>query len=195
MPAVSCTRKRVPCQVRSTAMASRVMPASGPVSRRSSPSSRLISVDLPELGRPTTAMRIGARFCGARRRPRLRRSLPVLPVALRQRRAQRVVEIDQALRRARPRSRPARRDRARRLRSMPACAARPSLLLATRITGLPARAHQIGEGAVGRHQPGARVDHEQHRVGRRDRRVGLRLHAAGRGSPARPPRGRRCRSP
>ena len=34
----------------STAMASRVMPASGPVSRRSSPSRRLISVDLPTFG-------------------------------------------------------------------------------------------------------------------------------------------------
>ncbi len=48
-----------PCQSRSTAMVSRVMPASGPVSSRSSPSSRLISVDLPEFGRPTTATRIG----------------------------------------------------------------------------------------------------------------------------------------
>ncbi len=33
-------------------MVSRVMPASGPVSRRSSPSRRLISVDLPTFGRP-----------------------------------------------------------------------------------------------------------------------------------------------
>ena len=44
---------------RSTAIASRVIPASGPVTSRSSPSSRLISVDLPVFGRPTTAMRIG----------------------------------------------------------------------------------------------------------------------------------------
>ena len=35
------------------------MPASEPVSRRSSPKSRLISVDLPAFGRPITAMRIG----------------------------------------------------------------------------------------------------------------------------------------
>ena len=36
-------------------MASRVMPGSGPVSTRSSPTSPLISVDLPALGRPTMA--------------------------------------------------------------------------------------------------------------------------------------------
>ena len=42
------------------AMASRVMPASGPVSTRSSPSSALTSVDLPALGWPMMASSQGA---------------------------------------------------------------------------------------------------------------------------------------
>ena len=41
-----------PRQTRSTLIASRVSPASGPTSRRSSPRMRLSSVDLPALGRP-----------------------------------------------------------------------------------------------------------------------------------------------
>ena len=40
-------------------------------------------------------------------------------------------------------------------------------------------AHEIGEGAIDRRQPGARVDQEQDRIGLRDRGLGLRLHAAG----------------
>ena len=40
-------------------MLSRVMPASGPVRSRSSPRTRLISVDLPALGRPMIATRSG----------------------------------------------------------------------------------------------------------------------------------------
>ena len=61
MPAVSISRisrlspSRGSVQSQSIAMESRVMPASGPVSRRSSPSRRLISVDLPAFGRPTIA--------------------------------------------------------------------------------------------------------------------------------------------
>ena len=69
-------------------MASRVVPASGAVSRRSSPISRLISVDLPAFGRPTMATRIGWA------RPVRRR--PILGGILRQRCAQRIVEIGQA---------------------------------------------------------------------------------------------------
>jgi hypothetical protein len=42
------------------AIRSRVIPASGPVSRRSSPNSALISVDLPAFGRPTIASLSGA---------------------------------------------------------------------------------------------------------------------------------------
>ena len=61
MPAVSISRISRSSPLRgsrhsqSTAIESRVIPASGPVSSRSSPSMRLISVDLPALGRPTMA--------------------------------------------------------------------------------------------------------------------------------------------
>mgnify|MGYP003408486660 CR=1 FL=1 len=48
-------------RVDTVAIESRVMPASGPVSSRSSPSSRLMSVDLPALGRPTMASLNGPR--------------------------------------------------------------------------------------------------------------------------------------
>ncbi len=61
MPAVSTRRYGWSRHVNGTSMASRVMPASGPVKRRSSPIRLLISVDLPIFGRPTTAMRIGSR--------------------------------------------------------------------------------------------------------------------------------------
>jgi hypothetical protein len=56
MPAVSKIRTGVPSQSRATEIASRVIPASGPVSSRSSPSMALTRVDLPALGRPTTAI-------------------------------------------------------------------------------------------------------------------------------------------
>ncbi len=55
-PAVSTSRTGRPSQSQSTEIASRVMPASGPVSRRSSPISWLTSVDLPAFGRPTMAI-------------------------------------------------------------------------------------------------------------------------------------------
>jgi hypothetical protein len=58
-PAVSTSRTLRPPQSQSTEMESRVMPASGPVSRRCSPIRRLIRVDLPALGRPTMAILIG----------------------------------------------------------------------------------------------------------------------------------------
>ncbi len=44
---------------------------------------------------------------------------------------------------------------------------------------LAGAAHQFGEGAVVGDRPRARVDHEEHRVGLRDRRLGLGAHAAG----------------
>ncbi len=59
IPAVSTRRTGRPFHSHSTRMASRVMPASGPVSTRSSPTSRLSSVDLPTLGRPTMASSSG----------------------------------------------------------------------------------------------------------------------------------------
>ena len=55
IPAVSIRRIGRPPQRHSIAIASRVMPGSGPVSTRSSPTRRLTSVDLPTFGRPTIA--------------------------------------------------------------------------------------------------------------------------------------------
>ena len=65
MPAVSISRtgRGSPfgsCHSQSTAIESRVIPASGPVIIRSSPSMRLMSVDLPAFGRPTMASFSGA---------------------------------------------------------------------------------------------------------------------------------------
>ena len=59
MPAVSTSRIGRPRHCHSTRIESRVMPASGPVSTRSSPTRRLSSVDLPTLGRPTMVSSIG----------------------------------------------------------------------------------------------------------------------------------------
>ena len=162
-------------------MASRVMPASGPVSSRSSPSSRLISVDLPELGRPTTAMRIGLgglasspplspSASAGSRRPRARSHRAAPRAAPRRDR--------RGPRRARRRSRSARPGRARKPRARRPRAALPSHLLATRIAGLPDRRTRSAKRAIGRQRARARVDQEQDRVGARDRGLGLLLHAA-----------------
>ena len=63
MPAVSKRRtfhsRSGAAHFHSIEMESRVIPASGPVSRRSSPMIRLTSVDLPAFGRPTIATRKG----------------------------------------------------------------------------------------------------------------------------------------
>ena len=56
MPAVSYNRMVRPFQSQSTDIESRVMPASGPVSSRSSPIIRLISVDFPDPDGPTKAI-------------------------------------------------------------------------------------------------------------------------------------------
>ncbi len=58
-PAVSNSLMLRPRHSQSTEIESRVIPASGPVRRRSSPSMVLIIVDLPAFGRPTMAMRSG----------------------------------------------------------------------------------------------------------------------------------------
>ena len=153
-------------------MASRVMPASGPVNSRSSPSRRLISVDLPVLGRPTTAMRIGC--CSGRGGRRLvgrrgsRRRLG-------QCRAQRVVEVGQALAMlGADRDRLAEAERIGFERARFAGAA--FALIGDQDRGLARLAHQIGESAIGRRRAGARIDQKQHRIRLRDRRRRLRLH-------------------
>ena len=120
----------------STVMVSRVMPASGPVSRRSSPSRRLISVDLPDIG--AADHRDADRAVGV---ARLRSRVLVFGRArgvLGQRGADRVVEIGQALAvLGRDRDRIAEAERI----GLGGAALRraPSLLLATTITGLPVR--------------------------------------------------------
>ncbi len=188
MPAVSWIRSCRPCQSRSTAIASRVMPASGPVNSRSSPSRRLISVDLPVLGRPTMAMRIGlrARFGIGRcivlgRRGRLG-----------QRRAQRVVKIGQALAvLGADRDRVAEPERkgfeyARR-------AGAALALIGDQDCGLARFAHQIGKGAVGGDRAGARIDDKEHGVGLRDRPPLSASASVPRGCRARRLQGRRYR--
>ena len=66
IPAVSKIRVGTPPQSKVKEMASRVIPASGPVNRRSSPIILLISVDFPAFGRPMTATCRG--FCKVGRR-------------------------------------------------------------------------------------------------------------------------------
>ena len=58
-PAVSISSKRRPWCSKGTWIASRVVPGWSKATNRSSPSQVLISVDLPTLGRPATASRIG----------------------------------------------------------------------------------------------------------------------------------------
>ena len=153
-------------------MASRVMPASGPVNSRSSPSRRLISVDLPVLGRPTMAMRIG----GCSETATTASSGSPLGRRLGQRRAQRIVKIGQALAML-----GADRDRfaeAERIGFERARSAGPALALVgdqdRRLAGL---AHEIGKGAILRRRAGARIDKKKHRIGLRDRGRRLRLHS------------------
>ena len=95
-----------------------------------------------------------------------------------QRRAQRVVEIGQPLAVLGGDRRPARRARAHRLRARP-LAGPAFALVGDDDRGLARPAHQIGEGAVGRRRAGAGIDQEEDRIGLRDRRLGLRPHAAG----------------
>ena len=112
-------------------MASRVVPASGAVSRRSSPISRLTSVDLPAFGPPDD---------GDADRMRARRAWPTPRSAPRCVRA-----APRAARRrdrpgprcARRKSPPGRRGRARRRRAGPPRRRCPSILLAISTAGLP----------------------------------------------------------
>jgi len=54
----------------------------------------------------------------------------------------------------------------------------PLTLIGDEDRGFPGSAHQIGECAVDRSGPGARIDEKKDRVGVRNRGFGLRLHAA-----------------
>ena len=61
----------------------------------------------------------------------------------------------------------------------PGSAARPSHLLAARITGLPDAAHQFGEDLVGGDDARPRIDQENDEVGLLDGGHGLLAHAGG----------------
>ena len=123
-------------------MASRVVPASGAVSSRSSPISRLTSVDLPAFGPPDNgdADRMRAAIGSAAA------SICCRGV-LRQCRAQRVVEIGQALVVL-----GGNRDRIAEAERIgfepPASPAVPSILLAISTAGLPDLRDELGEDAV-----------------------------------------------
>ena len=147
------------CHSQSIAIESRVIPASGPVISRSSPSMRLIRVDLPAFGRPTIASLSG--------RARARPPLPRRPLVL--------VALDDAAaapRTGRPCPRHARREIAigsprpsDQASSTPVSPARPSALLATRIDRRRRAAQPAGDLLVERRHAGARVDQEQRDIG------------------------------
>ena len=69
IPAVSKIRIGTPSHVTGREIASRVIPASGPVSNRSSPKIWLMRVDLPALGRPITAICKGRSSVNSRSPP------------------------------------------------------------------------------------------------------------------------------
>ena len=87
IPAVSISTNASPSRSQGTRMLSRVVPGSSDVIKRFAPISRLISVDLPTLGRPITATRGPSRACAglariARVAERLEQALEQLVDAL-----------------------------------------------------------------------------------------------------------------
>ena len=181
-PAVSKMRIGRSFHAKSVATASRVRPGSGPVIMRSSPSSALTSVDLPELGRPTMAMRIG---CDLAAHLLLGCAAGVVrALALRlqgQGGEDRFAQVADALavlggdgnRLAEPQLE----------RLVEAVGAGPSLALVgdqyDRPAGLP---HRARESRIGRHHSIARIEQEQHCVGLGNGRLALRAHARGDGA-------------
>ena len=180
---------------------SRVMPGSGPVSSRSSPRMRLSSVDLPALGRPSTAMRsgfVGSSSLPSSSSPRTSGFAVVLLVRIESGGGRQGVDAARhrarrGPRRARRKRRSGRRGRGRRRRRRRRARARPSALLATRMIGLPARRTAAAKWRSVGGDPGAGVDEEEDRVAVGERGLGLRAHAARRASPRRLPRAPPCR--
>ena len=168
-------RKSRPCHSISTAMELRVVPASALVSSRSSPSRRLISVDLPALGRPTIATRIGrgvSHLARSPRRPRTLRPRRRAPASA----AQRVVEIAEPLAMlGRDLDRLA---QTQRVASCAGCAVLPSPLLATRTTGLLARRAKSAKAWSFGVRP-ARASITNINARPPDRGFGLLLHSPG----------------
>ena len=108
---------------------------------------------------------------------RLARSPPAAPRAARRR-------DRTGPRRARPRSPPARRARAHRPRAGRPRRLCPRSCWRRRSPACPDLRIRSANTPVVRHQAGARIDQEEHRVGLRDRRLGLRRPCGRRGSPA-----------
>ena len=168
MPAVSIRRILRPRHCHSTRIESRVMPASGPVSIRSSPTRRLSRVDLPTLGRPTIASIIGRLAASAASASSTCSTSHVRGVLLVRHRldvlAERLVQIAQALGMlGRDRDRLA---EAQAMRFGQAVLAGAALALVGDQDHLGgALAQPVGEALVERQDAGARVDQEQHDVG------------------------------
>ena len=169
-------------------MASRVIPASGPVSSRSSPRMALTSVDLPAFGRPTTAIWIG-RPAGSAAPSPSSSTLSSIVVDLdldhlgrvgerrrhRLERAQQIVHADAVLGRERHRLAEAE------LPGLEQPGLRRAALGLVGDEDHPPRplAQQLGERAVDRGDAGAGVDQEQADVGGVHRPLGQRPHPAG----------------
>ena len=146
------------------------MPASGPVSRRSSPIMRLMSVDLPAVRAPDDRDLSG---------------LPSLALILLAPRPLRPEIGQEQRRRARPMPSPCSAENGTGSpspkREGVVGAGRPGAALG--LVGdehhrLAGAAHELGEGPVGGQHAGARVDHEEDDVGLGDRRLGLRRACA-----------------
>ncbi|MHC2559097.1 hypothetical protein ACVIVD_001091 [Bradyrhizobium liaoningense] len=138
----------------------------------------MISVDLPALGRPTMATRIGRVAASSSRERRIVLAVVVLVDGLRHQLGQRVIELAHALAML-----------GRNLDGI-AEAERKGLhragiaMLALALVGdqqhrLVGLAGEIGEGAIGGRETNAGIDDEEQRVGLRDRGFGLLLHARG----------------
>ena len=186
MPAVSKSLTFRLRHSQSTEMVSRVMPASGPVSSRSSPIMRLTSVDLPAFGRPMMVTRSGrCRSIGMPppRAPRggehpPRRSSSSSSGSSGMNGAERLEQIGRALAMlGRERHGIAEAERVG-LDDAALCPVLPSALLASRMTGLPERRTRSAKGWSIGVRPSAGVDHEEDDIGLGDRGLGLGPHAA-----------------
>ena len=168
----------VHCQ--STAIESRVIPASGPVSSRSSPSRRLISVDLPALGRPTMAS-----FSGPAGDLLVHRSSPRFRTLRSYRSACSPMIGNSAPNRSAMPS-PCSADSGTRVAEAEGVAFEHAAF-ARRAFGLVGDQHHrhvlfaqpAADFLVQRGQPGARVDHEQRGVRAFEADLGLRAHPPG----------------
>ena len=185
-PAVSTSRTGLPCHSQSRLIESRVIPASGPVIIRSSPSIRLTRVDLPALGRPTIASFSGAAFVLV-----LVLGFDLLALDVRPERLEQVDEPFAMLGADRDRLAKAERKAS----SMPGLAGAALGLVGGDDHRRRLGAQPAGDLLVERGQALARVDQEQGDVGVAHRGLGLGAHPARQACAGPRPRTRRCRSP